>query len=453
MKQRPGYCFAFLSCLLIGAPAVATASHPLLPARVEHAARSRVAAGTYPALVIAVVDGTRSHVYTFGKLDDGKAPNRNTVFEIGSITKTFTATMLAETVLSGKNRLDEPVARLLPGFKIPSRDGKTITLGNLAEQRSGLPRNPTNLHPSDPHNPFAGYGGKNLKAFLAHYKLTRDPGSKYEYSNVGVGLLGYALARQDGTTYATMVRQKVLAPLGMKLSGATITPAMRRHLAQGHDANGKPAENLRLQALAGAGVLKSTAADMLRYLKANMGIDRTPLDGAMQFAHKPRMPAAGEQIGLVWMTRHDKDGDVVWHNGGTVGYRSFIGFTADGRHGVIVLTNIFRSPDDLGFATLLADARLVPTGTGIHLPEQALGAYVGSYRLAPNFNMTVTRKGDQLFVQATGQPAVPIYPASKSDFFLKVVNARIHFLTNAHGTVKGLVLHQEGRSIPGEKVR
>lgn len=423
----------------------ASAQTPLLPARVVHAAKARVAAGEYPALVIGVVDGAHSHVYTFGKLADGKAPNKNTVFEIGSVTKTFTATMLAEEVLGGKDKLNEPVAKLLPGFSVPSRDGKYITLDNLAEQHSALPRNPTNLDPTDPHNPFADYDAKKLKAFLASYKLTRDPGSKYEYSNLGVGLLGYALARQNGMTYGALAEKKILKPLGMHLSGAKITPAMRKHLAAGHNAQGKPAENFSMKALAGAGVIKSTGADMLRYLKANMGITKTPLDGAMRFAHKPRMPAFGnEKIGLVWMTRPDKDGDVVWHNGETGGYTSFLGFTADGKHGVVILTNIQQSVDDLGFATLLADAKLAPTEAATHLSKQALNQYVGNYRLAPHFIVSAFRKGDQLYAEATGQAPFPIFPSARDEFFAKIANIQISFKRGKQGTVNGLVLHQNG---------
>lgn len=432
-----------LAALLLSRIAAAQEA-PLLPARVSQAAKSRVAAGEYPVLVIGVVDGSRSHVYTFGNLADGKAPNKNTVFEIGSVTKTFTATMLAEAVLAGEDKLNEPVAKLLPSFSVPSRDGKYITLGNLAEQHSGLPRLPNNMHPSDPNNPYADYDAAKLKAFLASYKLTRDPGSKYEYSNLGVGLLGYALARQNGTTYGALIKTRILRPLGMQLSGVTITPAMHKHLAIGHNALGKPTENWDLDVLAGAGALKSTGADMLRYLEANMGVAKTPLDAAMGFAREPRMPVGNEKIGLVWMTRYDKDGDVVWHNGMTGGYASFLGFTADGKHGVVVLTNIQQSVDDLGFATLLPDAKLAPAETAIHLSKQALDAYTGSYRLAPHFILTVFRQGDQLLAQATGQAALPIYPSARNEFFAKVVDIRITFERDGHGKVSGLVLHQNG---------
>ena len=184
-----------------------------LPERVEKAAQDRVAAGLHQTLVFGVVDGDRSVVVAFGTLDDGKAPDGDTVYEIGSITKTFTATLLAQAVLAGAVTLDTPVAQLLPDFKIPSRGAKEITLGDIGTQRSGLPRVPSNLLPKDAGDPYADYDAAKLKAFLAGYELPRDPGAEYEYSNLGIGLLATALA---GPATAPA--------LGAKRSTSTIEP-------------------------------------------------------------------------------------------------------------------------------------------------------------------------------------------------------------------------------------
>jgi serine-type D-Ala-D-Ala carboxypeptidase/endopeptidase len=303
----------------------------LLPERVENAAQERIAAGTYQTLVFGVVEGDKSEVVAFGELDDGKAPDGDAVYEIGSVTKTFTATLLAQLVLSGRVTLDTPVAQLLPDFKIPSRGGKEITLGELGTQHSGLPRDVSNLLPKDLANPFADYDAAKLKAFLAGYELPRNPGASYEYSNLGFGLLGYALARLEDTTYSTLTNEEILKPLGMMMTGMVFTEAMRAHLAPGHLYTGEAAKNWDLDALAGAGAIRSTANDMLRYLKANMGVDASPLAAAMKLAQQPRGDMGKTiRIGLAWMTT---DKGVVWHNGETGGYRSFLGFTADGRRG------------------------------------------------------------------------------------------------------------------------
>lgn len=214
--------FLWLYCITI-MPAYAQ----LLPKRVEQAAQERIAAGTYQTLMFGVADGDKSDVVAFGKLENGKVPDGDTVYEIGSITKTFTATLLAKAVTSGRVTLDTPVAQLLPDFKLPSRDGTQITLGDLGTQHSGLPRMPSNILPKDPANPYADYDAAKLNAFLADYQLPRDPGASYEYSNLGFGLLGYALAQSEHTTYGAMVDQQILAPLGMTMSGTALTDAMR----------------------------------------------------------------------------------------------------------------------------------------------------------------------------------------------------------------------------------
>jgi serine-type D-Ala-D-Ala carboxypeptidase/endopeptidase len=420
----------------------ASANAGPLSERVETAAQERIAAGTYQTLVFGVVDDDKSEVVVFGKLDDGKAPDGDTVYEIGSITKTFTATLLAQAVLSGRVTLDTPVAKLLPDCTIPSRGGMEITLEELGTQHSGLPRLPSNFAPTDPANPYADYDAAKLKAFLAEYQLPRDPGAAYEYSNLGFGLLGYALAQLEHTTYGAVTDETILKPLGMTMSGTVFSDAMRAHLAAGHDIAGTAAKNWDIDALAGAGAIRSTANDMLRYLKANMGIDQSPLAATMKLAQQPRSDMTKTmRIGLAWMTTGK---GIVWHNGQTGGYRSFLGFTADGRHGVVILSNTAVQVDDLGFATLDASSPLAPAYKAIVLPSASLDDYVGTYKLADKFLLKIFRINDGLFAQATGQGPIPIFPSAPNEFFSKVAGASVSFTRNPDGAVNGLVLHQNG---------
>ncbi len=434
---------SFGACLIIAVPANAG----LLPGRVEKAAQDRIEAGTYQTLVFGVVDGNTSAVVAFGKLDNGNAPDGDTVYEIGSITKTFTAALLARAVVSGRVTLDTPVTKLMPGFKIPSRGGNEITLGALATQRSGLPRLPSNLDPKDPADPYADYDAAQLKTFLAEYELPRGPGASYEYSNLGFGLLGHALAQQEHTTFGALLDEGILTPLGMPMSGTAFTDAMRAHLASGHDETGKAAKNWDFDVLAGAGAIRSTANDMLRYLKANMGIDPSPLADAMKLAQQPRSDmgsggtAKSMRIGLAWMTSGK---GIVWHSGGTGGYRSFVGFTVDGRRGVVVLTNTAVEVDDLGFATLDADAPLAPAHKAIVLPDSSLDDYEGTYKLADNFMLKIFRTDDGLFARATGQGPFALFPSAPDEFFAKVASISISFKRDPKGAVNGLVLHQSG---------
>lgn len=419
---------------------VATAG--LLPERVEKAAQDRIAAGSYQTLVFGVVDGDRSEVVAFGSLDNGKTPDGDTVYEIGSVTKTFTGVLLSRAVLAGRLTLETPVALLLPDFAIPSRNGKEITLGDIATQHSGLPRLPSNLMPKDAANPYVDYDVARLKAFLAGYALPRDPGASYEYSNLAYGLLGFAMAQSQHTTYAALVDDEILKPLGMTMSGIAFTEAMRARLAPGHDESGRPARNWDLDVLAGAGALRSTTDDMLRYLKANMGVDPSPLAAAMTFAREPRRTMGKtSRVGLAWITT---DKGIVWHNGRTGGYRSFLGFTSDGRRGVVILTNTSVDVDDLGFATLDPAAPLAPAYRAITLPESSLDEYAGTFRLSDKLLLKVFRMNDGLVAQATGQAVVQLFPSAPNEFFARIAGITISFTRDPAGAVTGLVLHQNG---------
>lgn len=423
----------------------AGAASGALPDRIAKGAEDRVAAGEYPALVIATVDDGKTTIAAFGKLDGGRVPDGDTIFEIGSITKTFTALLLAEAVTAGRVSLDDPVAKLLPDFTVPSRNGKQITLGSLSDQHSGLPRMPDNIHPADPANPYADYDSVSLRMFLGKYTLPRDPDSAYEYSNLGEGLLGDALAVSAHSDYGSLLRQGIFAPLGMTASVVDIGDAMRAHLAPGHDADGKPAKNWDFDVLAGAGAIKSSANDMVRYLRANMGVDKTVLLPAMKLAQTPRADMdKDERVGLAWITRTTPMGATVWHNGMTGGYASFLGFTADGRHGVVVLTNTAIPVDDIGFAALDSSLPLAPARRFVTLTKDALAPYQGLFKLSDTMNVRVLLIEGQLYIQATGQGPIAIYPTAPNNFFTKVGDIGIGFVRGAKGVVSGLVLHQHG---------
>ena len=411
----------------------------LVPDRVEKAIQDRIAAGQYPVVVIAVVDGDKTEVRGFGKLPDGKPATGDTVFEIGSVTKTFTATLLADAVLKKSVRLDQPVADLLPGWTLPS--GTKITLEAIATQRSGLPRMPGNFAPADPANPYADYTEDKLKAFLTGYELPREPGAKYEYSNLGFALLGTALAHHAKTSYGALLQQIAFGPLGMSDSAVVATEAQRPHLAPGHNEQGKSAKNWDLDAFAPAGAIRSTGNDMLKYLKANMAA--VP-DTAMALAQSPRaaIDEGGNRIGLAWMTT-GKSG-VVWHNGMTGGYASYVGFTADRKHGVVILTNAAVSVDDLGFAALIADAPLAGAQMAMTLPVAALDEVNGTFKLPTGLIVRVFREGDQLYIRAEGQQALQLYASGPNDFFVRIAPISVTFSRDAAGKVTGMVLHQNG---------
>lgn len=428
---------------LVATGAMAQAS--VLPPRVDQLAQQYTADG-YPALIIAVVDGDRSEVRAYGKLDGGKSPDGNTLFEIGSVSKTFTATLLANEVVKGRLTLDTPVASLLPGYTVPSRNGKRITLGNLASQNSGLPRLPGNLGATNLQDPYADYDADKMKTFLASYALTRDPGEQYEYSNLGVGLLGYALGVHAGSNYQQLLQKEIFKPLSMDHSTSIEDASVRAQLAVGHDADGKPVSGWNLNVLAGAGGIVSTGNDMLRYLKANMGVIKSGLYPAMQLAQTPRAdgPSPDQKLGLVWMTQHTADGDLIWHNGMTGGFASFVGFTADHKHGVVILANRAMTVDRLGQATLSPSAAQAQTRATVPMTTAQLDEYTGAYQFTPDMVINVFRRDDQLLTQATGQNAFPVYPSATNEFFARMADISLSFTRDDHGKVNSMVVHQHG---------
>jgi CubicO group peptidase (beta-lactamase class C family) len=438
------YALTLLGCLAI---TVCKAATPIpLPGRVDQAIRDRVSAGIYPSVVIAIVDGEHSEIHAFGKADGSSDAGPATAYEIGSITKTFTATLLAAAVTSNDLTLDEPVVKLLPGFTVPARNGKVITLGMLAMQDSGLPRLPTNFMPQRQDDPYVGYDVAKLKTFLASYMLPRDPGQSYEYSNLGVALLGHALAVRAGTGYDKLVQKDILGPLGMRRSGVQLADTVQAGLAPGHDAAGRAVPGWHLDLFAGAGGIVSTGADMLRYLQANMGLLPTSLYPAMQLAQTPKSagPRPEDRIGLVWMTHQLPDGNIIWHSGMTGGYASFIGFTADRRHGVVILTNAAVPVEDLGFATLDAGWQLRATKKRIATTPEQIEEYVGNYQLSPKLVVRVFRDGNQLAAQGTGQQPQPIFASARDEFYANIDDIALSFTRDASNHVTGMILHQHG---------
>ena len=451
MKRTSPWSATLAAAVTAIATAPLAAQQLAIPDSVRAHIRARVDAGWAPSIVVGVVDSAGSRYFAYGRtaVDGGVPVDERTVYEIGSLTKAFTGVLLADMAVRGDVALDDPVRRFLPdSVHVPGTDSQPITLRLLSAQRSGLPRMPGNFAPGDPANPYADYDAGRLYAFLNGHTLTRAPGATYEYSNVGVGLLGFALARRAGTTYEALVSRRILTPLGMTGTMITLSDAARARLAQG-STDGRTAANWDMDALAGAGALRSTAEDMTKFLAAAMGLRRTPLDSAFRLAAEPQFdagPGGMMRIGLGWHVLQGAGGvRIVWHNGGTGGYHSWAGYDPARRAGVVVLTNSTENIDDIGLHLLDPTRRLGPVRTAVALPPATLDEYVGNYPLAPTFVLAVTRDGDRLMVQATGQPAFRIWASARDEFFLRVVDAQISFTRGGDGKVDGLILHQGGR--------
>jgi CubicO group peptidase (beta-lactamase class C family) len=415
-------------------------------------------------IVAGIVDANGRRFVSYGSFSvkDPRPVGNDTVFEIGSTTKVFTSTILADMVQRGEVSLDDPVARYLPAdVKIPQRGGKQITLVDLATHTSGLPRMPSNFAPKDADNPYADYTVANLFQFLSSYELTRDIGSKFEYSNMGAGLLGQALARRAGTDYEALVRARITGPLKMENTRIALSPEMKSRLAVGHNEARQPVANWDLPTFAGAGALRSDARDMLTFIAAHLGYVESPLAPAFAAMTKVRRPGAGPrvEIALAWMVAQREGREIFLHNGGTGGYRSFIGYDPKSRVGVVVLSNMSTTVgvDDIGMHLLDSSvplAKLPPLAAHqeITLDPKILDRYTGVYQLAPGITLTFTREGAHMFSQPTNQPKIEIFAASEKEFFLKVADAQITFETGEDGRATAATLHQNGRDQKAKRV-
>ncbi len=455
MKWQP---ILFAALLIPWAGTGAADSAKMSEAELQSLLNQRAAAaGNGVAIVVGIQDENRRSIIC-AKAEPAPAVDGDTLFEIGSVTKVFTGLLLAEAVSRNEVKLDDPIARFLPAsVKTPERKGRQITLLDLATHTSALPRLPDNMVPADPENPYADYTVQQMYEFLSEFKPTRDIGAKYEYSNLGVGLLGHILALKAGTNYEALVRERVCRPLGMTNTFITLSPSAKQRLAPGHDAAGASARNWDLPTLAGAGALRSSANDLLKFLEANLELAPTALAPALRLAQQPQRDAGTRmKIGLGWHIAEQHEARVVWHNGGTGGYHSFIGFNPATRRAVVVLANSARSFDDIGFHLLdskypLAGDEPAAKRTGTQLQPEILDRYVGRYQLAPGVFFNLRRDGSRLLAQLTGQSYVEIFAESETNFFYKVVDARITFYVAA-GRATELVLHQNGVDQTARKI-
>ncbi len=448
-------CLRTLLLPMLSLSSAAALAAPTLDAAVRERAETLVRDGKHASLVIAVIDGKDSAVYGFGRARPGDkgVPDADTVYEIGSVTKTMTGLLLADAIVAGKAQLDQPVAELLPAYAMPALAGQKITVGQLATHFSGLPRLPANLAPADMRNPYADYAEGQLRTFLAGHTLVRAPGAAYEYSNLAYGLLGTALATQANMSYEELLQARIFRPLAMASSSAVTTPALRARLAPGHLADGKPAANWDFLAIAGAGAVRSSARDMIAYMQSYMQATRP----AQQLAVQPRQVLAGtgvKKVGLAWMLDQVKGQPFAWHNGQTGGYASFAGYTLDGKRGVVVLSSTARDVDALGVGVLLPGSLPPPNAPApkeIAIAPAELAQYAGQYALAPTFVLSVRQGPDGLLVGATGQGEAPVYASAKDTFFYKVVEAQLVFQRDAQGAITGVVLHQNGQALQGKR--
>src|SRR5438105_537179 len=357
-------------------------------------------------IVVRVIDPQGRRIISYGHRNGGDARplDGDTVFEIASVTKVFTALLLADMVEKNEVALSDPPSKYLTAaaIKLPERNGHLITLLDLATHTSGLPFMPTDAPPfNDPT--AAKYSTGDLKRYLASYQLTRDVGSDWDYSNIGYWVLGEALSARAGKNIEDLIRSCVLAPLKMTDTDFELSPTMKSSLAPGHDSALQPApaaSTVPIYAIMPAGGgLYSTANNLLTFLSQCMGYEPSPLAPAMNVALGNRRPVQpGNEQALGWNV-YGKDPDqVIFRDGSSFGYASVMAYDPNSRVGVVVLTNQIGDVGDIARHLLRPDFPLAKLANTKHieiaLDSQVLDSYVGRYEAKDEGIFIVARAHD-----------------------------------------------------------
>ena len=442
-------------------------------------------------LVAGIVDEHGTRIFSYGKPSAGSTQtvNGDSVFEIGSISKVFTATLLADMIERGELQFDDPLAKYLPPtVKVPTRNGREITLKDLTTHSSSLPRMPGNFLPNGvvvknlwrlfcaacgSDHVMAGlwrrYSVEDHYEALSDLRLKRDIGSQFEYSNWGVALLGHVLSLRAGTNYETLLKTRITDPLQMHDTGVTLTPRMAEHLAHGHSEKSKPTPNWDMPTFAGAGGIRSSANDLLKFVAVHLGLEEAPISRAALRTHEHQYECCNGkrdvEIGLGWFLERQFESKIIRHSGGTGGYVTLMALDLTKRKGVVVLSNSPIYFDDIAYHLLdnvqypLADD---PTRrTAVQIDPKLLQVYAGNYRLPAGEVLTITSEAGRLFATREGEKTVEIFALNTRDFFWKEADAkasfkfadlRATFVRNDKGAVTHMELHPPGSHVPASRI-
>lgn len=391
----------------------------------------------------------------FGKAEPEGTVPEDLVFEIGSISKVFTGLLLALAVEEGRATLETTVGELLKGkvdFKDPAV--AAITLRQLATHTSGLPRLPGNLVNADSlEDPYAAYDREALHAFLKNAKLEGEPPYDSSYSNLGLGLLGDLLAGVYGGSWESLVVEKITKPLGMGDTTVTLSAGQQRRFAPPYEGGDKEVP-WTFQALAGAGALRSTAADMVLFGQALAFPESSPLKTALLKVREPQSATGAAGIGLALMLGKVDGKPVLEHGGGTGGYRSLLQvFPESGLVRVILSNNAGFTPEAVAAAGRGTAEKAPGAGKGrdaVKLSPEQLSEYPGVYVIDGLGAFTVLLTEGRLRVRLTGQAFAPVFAKGEDRFVYDVVAAELAF-QRENGKVASVVLRQNGREVPAKR--
>lgn len=437
----------------VAAPALAAQGATPRDTSLQALVDARVAIGANPGIAALRITpaGVERAFAGVAKSPDGAPLGPRTLFEIGSITKVVTGTLLADAIRRGEVADTTRLLAVFPGLALPA-GSDSITMLDLATHRSGLESFPRAFVPPDGDDPFAALDSAALARAWAGTRVRFPPGTRAEYSNVGAGLLGRALVARAGVPdFGALVGARIARPLGLRDFGVTLADEQRARFASGHSRAGEVVKPWRIGHLAAAGAIVSSLADMERLALACLGRGPADVVAAVTDAQRVRREfERGMRIGYHWIALPRPDSSLVhWHNGGTGGFRSYLGCNRRSGRAAVVLTNSNVSVDDLGMHLVDPALPLAPPATPVRrtvvaVDTATMDGLVGRYALTPAFVLVVSRDGTRLFGQAPNQPRFELAAESADRWFVKVVDAQVEFERGPDGRATALVLVQGG---------
>jgi serine-type D-Ala-D-Ala carboxypeptidase/endopeptidase len=410
------------------------------------------------AAFVVDASGVRIAVHGGQSAENKTAISPDTLFEIGSVTKTFTGLLLADMVIKGELKLSDPAEKWLPdGILLRDKAGAPIQLLDLATHRSGLPRLPTKFMPANPADPYVDYREQELLQYLrgrAGDKAALDAaphrGEKNEYSNLGFGLLGYVLGRAGKSAYADLLQDRVIKPLGLSSTFLVVPDAERARFSDGHNDAGKVVPHWNFDVINAAGALRMSVRDFARYAQAAAGLIETPLAPAFALAMtmQPTTAADANPMGLAWVQAKVGKRALSNHDGGTYGFSSSMWVDRERKQASGVLANAFVSVTDLSLHLIEPSVPLQDLASteakAASVDAATLARYVGTYQLTPQMQVFVRAEGRRLFARATGQGEFELFAKSDTEFFARVTPLQIVFFDVKEGKAARFEITQAG---------
>jgi len=335
--------------------ALVATSNPMksdMDKKVDTLARQYIQKENTVGLSIGIYKGGAISTYNYGETARGNnnLPTSNTIYEIGSITKTFTAALLAWYVNDGKIKLTDTITKYLPDSVAANPALQSVTVVTLSNHTSGLPSLPDNFYvnSTDTINPYKDYNQQMLFAYLKTCKLKSVPGEKYAYSNLAVALLGVILEKVSGESYGQMITDLITKPLQLNSTVLHVPPAMRPRFVSVYNENGKPTPPWNWDVFEPTGALRSTVGNMLTYAKANMDTTGTTALGKAFALTRQITFTKDVKIGLNWHIIVVNGVEYYFHNGATDGSSSFLAYNIDRNVAIVILSNCGERVDAMG---------------------------------------------------------------------------------------------------------